>query len=146
MTEEKYSLFFKQKVKSKAFNEIINKKSNRDFKKHIFYTQLELASYLQENYFGYFFREKQYIFQCRMNDIDVKANRSWKYQDLTFKSCITNKTETQEHILLCNALLKINTKLTYLPQYSDLYSRKCDKWVKSKTVRWTPPGLFSGYI
>ena len=20
----------------------------------------------------------------------------------------------------------------------------CDKWVKSQTVRWTPPGLFSG--
>ena len=83
VTEEKYSLLCKQKVKSKAFEEMINKKSNREFNQHIFYNQLEMASYLHENGFGFSVREGQYLFQCRMNDINVKANRSWKYQDLT---------------------------------------------------------------
>ena len=107
---------------------MINKKSNHEFKKHIFYNQLEMASYLQEIDLWYSVRERQYLFQCRMNDIDVKANRSWKYEDLTCNFCnITNETETQEHILLCNALLKINTIVTYIPQYSDLYSDEIEE-------------------
>ena len=41
-----------------------------------------MADYLKENNLGYSVKEKQDLFQCRMNDIDVKENRTWKYEDL----------------------------------------------------------------
>ena len=81
-----------------------------------------MAEYLLE-YMGYSVKEKQDLLQCRMKDIDVKANRIWKYEDLTCRSCnIPNQIENQEHILICETLVNRNMKLTYLPTYRDLYS------------------------
>ena len=40
-----------------------------------------MAEYLRPNEFNISVKERQYIFQCRVSDIDVKANRSWKYED-----------------------------------------------------------------
>ena len=58
-----------------------------------------------------------------MKDIDVKANRTWKYENITCRSCNKpNQIENQEHILSCKTLLNRNMKLTYLPTYQDLYS------------------------
>ena len=41
---------------------------------------------------GLSLKERQYIFQCRVNDIDVRANQKWKCQE-TF--CITCKDSNQ---------------------------------------------------
>ena len=71
----------------------------------------------------YSMKEKQDLFQVRMKDIDVKANRTWKYEHITCRSCKKpNQIENQEHILFCKTLLNRNMKLTYLPTYQDLYS------------------------
>ena len=58
-----------------------------------------------------------------MKDIDVKAKRTWKYENITCRSCNKpNQIKNQEHILLCKSILNRNMKLTYLPAYLDLYS------------------------
>ena len=81
-----------------------------------------MANYLQEDK-GFSVKEKQSLFQCRMMDIDVKANRKWKYEDLNCRACNQpNQIENQQHILTCETLLNRNMKLTYLPTYSGLYS------------------------
>ena len=63
--------------------------------------------------------------QCRFNDIEVKADRSWKCNDLTCRSYrIPYTNKAQEHTLSCKALLDSNSQVTYLPNNRDLY---CDE-------------------
>ena len=46
-----------------------------------------MASYLKEDEFGILVKEKLNLFKCRMNDIDVKGNMTWKYDNLTCRGC-----------------------------------------------------------
>ena len=62
--------------------------------------------------------ENKWAFKCRIEDIDVKANKRWQNEDLTCLSCNTNKIETQHHIYYAN-LLESSEILTYLPNYND---------------------------
>ena len=55
-----------------------------------------MAQYLKEDNFCYSVKEKQKIFASRMADLDVKANLAI-YQ-----------SETQEHIIQCEVLIKHN--------------------------------------
>ena len=80
-----------------------------------------MAKYLQEEEF--LIKEKQHLFQCRMEDLDVKANRNWQFEKLICRSCNDpTKVETQQHILVGTALVNRNMKISYLPSYQDLYS------------------------
>ena len=57
-----------------------------------------------------------------MKDIDLRADRSWKYEDI-FCICKNIKNiETISHILACTPLINLNEKITYLPNQEDLYS------------------------
>ena len=70
-----------------------------------------------------------------MNDLDVKANRTWKYENLICCSCnIQNQIETQEHVLCCNSLVNRNMKITYLPTYRDLYSDDIEQQMYTSMV------------
>ena len=82
MTEERYKTLCKQKVKTLAFEYLMEKKSKRQNRTKLKYDSLNFAKYLQEDEFNYTIQEKQNLFKCRMNDIDVKANRTWKYDTL----------------------------------------------------------------
>ena len=65
-----------------------------------------------------------------MEEIDVKANRSWKYENLKCSACNEpNQIKNQEHILLCKALLDKNCKVTYIPSYIDLYNENIEEQV-----------------
>ena len=46
--------------------------------------------------------EQKWLFKCRVEDIDVKANHRWKYNNTVCSSCINNKIETESHILFCD--------------------------------------------
>ena len=82
-----------------------------------------MASYLRENDFGITVKEKLNLLKCRIKDIDVKENRTWKYENLTCRGCLDpNKIESQQHILLCKNLLNRNSKVSYIPTYEGLYS------------------------
>ena len=123
MSQEEFSEMCKEKVYQNAFQYLENKKNKSDKRRHIKYKHLEMAKYLQENKFGHSVKERQFLFHCRANDIDVKANRTWKYSDTNCISCPnTNTAESQIHILRCEPLLRHNDKITYLPTYEDLFS------------------------
>ena len=94
-----------------------------------------MADYLKENNLGYSVKEKQDLFQCCMNDIDVKENRTWKHEDLICRSCKEpDIIETQQHILICQGLVNRNMKITYLPTYSDLYSDNIEEQMYTSSV------------
>ena len=68
-------------------------------------------------------QERPFLFQCRMQDIDLRANRPWKYSDNFCISCKDeSKEETGLHILECKLLCDRNDKISYIPSHSDLFS------------------------
>ena len=135
MTEEGFKKLCKEKVKVKTFEYLISKQIRRKPNHLIKYERFEMAKYLQEKHLGYSVKEKQNLFQCRTNDTDVKTNKSWKYDNLTCRSCKeTNIIETQEHILVCKNLLNNNSRVTYIPTYIDLYSEDIDEQMYTSMI------------
>ena len=136
MSTEKFKGICKIKVKEKAFLYLEERKNNLKSVKHIKYSRLEMASYLKHNDFGLSTKERQYIFQCKFNDIDIRGNRKWKYQDIHCISCqIKTEVENTEHILNCKTLIAHNDLYTYIPSFSDIYSDDVeDRLYVSRTI------------
>ena len=79
--------------------------------------------YLHEDNLGYLVKEKNNLFLCRMNDLDIKENRTWKCENMICRTCNDpSQTETQQHVLICQTLVNRNMKISYIPTYTDLYS------------------------
>ena len=134
MSEEMFKNICKQKVKSLAFKYLNNKLKQRQNYSEVKYSNLNMSKYLHED-LGYTVKEKQNLFQCRMNDLDVKANRRWKYDDITCRSCKDQtKPETQQHVICCKSLVDRNMKITYLPSYSELYSEDIEQQMYTSMV------------
>ena len=74
--------------------------------------------------------EKKWMFRCRVDDIDVRGNRKWKYSNISCLSCTGNIEESQDHILLCEGLIRNSDKITYIPDYMELFTgnieEQCD--------------------
>ena len=54
--------------------------------------------------------EQKWLFQCRVEDIDIKANHQWKHNNISFSSCQKGIIETQSHIPYCDFFLGKNKK------------------------------------
>ena len=136
MTADKFKALCKTKVKFKAFEYLEENKMELKSVKHIRYDRLEMAKYLRENNWGFTNRERQYLFQCRLNDIDVRANRKWKYKEIHCISCNDKSMEeTTEHILNCATLISRNYQYTYIPSFNELYSSEVeDQIYVSRTI------------
>ena len=105
------------------------RKSENAKGKQLNYTELKMADYLLPSDTDLTIKEKKWIFKCRIDDIDVRANRRWQYEDLSCLSCNSNKAESQIHILECKPLLENSNILTYLPNYSDLFGNDLDELI-----------------
>ena len=46
-----------------------------------------MVNYLTPNTEQLLIKERKYIFTCRVDDIDVKGNRIWQYEDISCSSC-----------------------------------------------------------
>ena len=57
--------------------------------------KLKMAEYLAENESNLTIAERQFIFQCRTNYINVKANQKWKYSETHCTVC-GNRSEAWE--------------------------------------------------
>ena len=67
--------------------------------------------------------EKIWTFKCRVDEIEVKSNNTWKYDDLSCNFCFEDDMkDTQQHILICSQVLKQSEIYTHIPNYYDLYS------------------------
>ena len=94
-----------------------------------------MAEYLRPNEFNISVRERQYIFQCRVSDIDVKANRSWKYEDTQCTACKDSTIfETGRHVLECKVLLGRNDNLSYIPDYNTLFSKEIEEQIYTSRI------------
>ena len=136
MSIDKFKIICKQKVRQKSFVYLLGNKERLKSIKHIRYEKMQMAKYLRYNDFGLTTKERQYLFQCRLNDIDTRGNRKWKYEEIYCISCNDiSQVETTEHILCCSTLIENNNYYTYIPTFSDIYSEDiADQIYVSRTI------------
>ena len=112
-------------IENAAFVWLMNKNSSRTSEnkkgKHLKYTKLKMAEYLCPSNIDISIDEKKWLFKCRVDDIDLKSNRRWQYEDISCSSCNSNSEDNQEHLLICKTLLGKSQILTYIPSYSELF-------------------------
>jgi hypothetical protein len=131
----KFTKLCKMQVKLKAFEYLQNEKLNHEKVLHIKYEKLEMAKYLTANDFEYSVESRQYLFQCRVSDIQARANRPWQHEETHCISCKDiNIEETGKHILDCKVLIDQNDQISYIPQYSDLYSTEIQEQMYVSTI------------
>ena len=130
MKSETYKTICKEKIKKKAFEYLENRKSEHEKVRHIKYEKLEMAGYLKSNDLDLSVRERQFLFQCRMSDIDLRANRTWKYKDIYCIACKDeNILENGYHTLECKVLCNKSNDIRYIPRYMDLFSADIEEQV-----------------
>ena len=126
LSHDKYNTILTKQIEIAAFGWLMNKNSSRTSDnrkgKHLKYTNLKMAEYLCPSNSDISIDEKKWLFKCRVDDLDLKANRKWQYENISCSSCHSNNDENQEHLLLCKTLLGKSQILTYIPSYSELYS------------------------
>ena len=84
--------------------------------KDLTYTNLKMAEYLGPGS-DIYIDEKKWLFKCRMEDINVKANQRWQFDNIACSSCDISSDETQYHILEC----KQSEIVAYIPNYKELF-------------------------
>ena len=89
---EKFKETVKEKVVVKAFEYLIDKKNSHEKVKHIRYESLKMQPYLKATDLNMSVKERKFLFQCRVNDIDLRTNRTWKYQETYCISCKKRKS------------------------------------------------------
>ena len=118
-------------VKEHAFTELIQKHNGRvsEYARGRFlkYEDLEMQEYLMETDIDISLDEKKWIFKCRTNDVDLKANFQWKHENIWCHCCDEDTPETNEHLLHCKVLLGANEVLSYIPKYNELFSEDLDE-------------------
>ena len=120
----------KEKVKKKAFEYLQNKKKGHNKVKHIEFENLEMAGYLKSTDLELSVRERQFLFQCRVSDIDVRANRTWKYNESHCIACNDKAIEeTGNHMLECKVLCDQSNDISYIPNYRDLFSADIEEQI-----------------
>ena len=124
MTKDKFSSLLKSRIQDYAFKWLQDKKKLRISEnakgKELNYTHLEMAEYLGPDG-DMSIEEKKWLSKCRVEDIPIKANRRWKFENIICSSCDTDSDETQSHILECKTLIGPSEILTYIPNYRELF-------------------------
>ena len=120
----KFKEMLKIKVNLYAFNKLMEDKKKRtsDHAKGrlIHYNEFKIQDYFLPSEGLIPIIDKKWIFKCRVDDVNVKGNNRWKYDNISCVSC--NIPETQKHVLECMQLLGKNEKLTYIPTYEELFN------------------------
>ena len=140
MSAKKYKLIVKNHIKEKAFRYLTARKEGRQSEHSkgtlLEYSELKMSEYLSGIDTDISIEERKWLFKCRVEDIDIKGNRRWKYPDISCSSCNKNIPETQSHILICGPLLGQNEQLSYIPDYSELYQGTLDEQVYISRILW----------
>ena len=123
---EKFKDLIKEAIREKAFCDLKKRKEDRNSEnskgKLINYDEFKMADYLTNTEEDVTIEEQKWIFKCRVEDMKIKGNQRWKYEDISCPSCMTNVEETQSHILVCDFLLGKNENISYIPEYGELYN------------------------
>ena len=131
ISKERFRNIVFKHIKEHAFIELIEKKDKRVSEyargKLIKYEDLYMQEYLMETSINLTLNERKWIFKCRTNDLDLKANFQWKHENIWCISCKTDSPETNEHLLECSTLLGANEIVSYIPEYEELFSKDQDE-------------------
>ena len=112
------------------------RKSDHAKGKLLNYTEFELAEYISPKDENISIEKQKLLFCCRVEDINIKGNNRWKYEDLSCLSCKKNVEETQFHILNCSALLGKNENITYIPDYNELFTGDLTEQMYVSKILW----------
>ena len=85
----------KEKYKKNLLDRKENRKSDHAKGKLLNYTEFELAEYISPKDENITIEEQKFTFCCRVEDINIKGNNRWKYEDLSCVSCKKNVEDTQ---------------------------------------------------
>ena len=88
--------------------------------KDLKYSDLSLASYLCASEIEMSIYEKKWLYKCRIEDIDIEANRRWNNGDMICVNC-ENTEMNQRHLLECKYLSGKSEIISYIPEYNDLF-------------------------
>ena len=130
LSKGKFKRIVKEKIEIVAFNYLIGLKNKigRDGRvskiARIKYDRLEIQQYLSENKTT---KISKFIVKARACTLDIKTQKSWKYEDKTCVGCNT-KEETGDEILNCEKLGKYQENQE-IPEYNWLFSKNCEKIV-----------------
>ena len=122
----------KQKSKLAAFKYLLEKKNepNKQLKiSHIIYEDLEIQEYLLDGNRNT--KISQLIFKARTKTLDIKAWKSWKYDDNLCVGCSEN-SETIEEILNCKTYNE--TEGTEKVEYNCLFGQSQSEIFKFGSV------------
>ena len=120
----------KENIHKQAFQYLDRKKLSHEKVKHIEYKKLEMAGYLKPTELQLSTKDRQFLFQCRVSDIDVKSNRKWKYSEKHCVSCQNIAIEEMGlHILECKILSDQNDQISYIPEYEDLFGKDIEEQI-----------------
>ena len=63
-----------------------------------------------------------------MSDIDLRANRKWKYDETHCIACKDKKVqETGFHLLECKVLCERSQDISYIPNYNNLFRNEIEE-------------------
>ena len=75
ITKAKLKEMVKDKVEKFAFEKLTEKKNTRKKYANIIYDELSLATYLTDKDLKKTVQNRQFLFQCRTNEVNVKSKR-----------------------------------------------------------------------
>ena len=124
MPKVKFKEYINEKVKEAAFKYLLNRKSSRNSDrakgKLLEYSDLEMSEYLTPLDQDISINERKWLFQCRVEDIDLNTNRKWNNESPDCMNC-PNTVLDQRHLLECKYLTGKNEIISYIPTYEDLF-------------------------
>ena len=95
-----------------------NTKTGHSKVAHIEHKNLEMADYLKPNTIAIEKAKFLFLIRCRM--LDIKANFKNHYNNVLCVAC-KEASETQEHLLVCEALMDDNVVVDSFPSYNKLF-------------------------
>ena len=97
--------------------------------KHIQHEKLIMQHYLQPNQLT--ISETKFAFHTRTRMLRVRRNYGQSFQEKCCPVCKDiNAEDTQDHLLVCEALTNNNQIVDEVPEYQDLFSDRIEKFVK----------------
>ena len=124
MSKEKFKSLVRSKVQEKAFWYLTDKREGRislnSKGKELRYSELAMAPYLSASDIEMSIDEKKWLYKCRIEDIDLEANRKWNNGNIQCKYCPDTEMN-QRHLLDCQYLIEKSEIISYIPDYNELF-------------------------
>ena len=129
MSSFSFHTIVQKSVFQKALLDLTKIKLKHTKVKHIQNEKLNIQHYLQPNQFT--ISETKFAFHARTRMLRVRRNYGQSFQDKFCPVCKEiNAEDTQDHLLVCEALVNNNQMVDEVPEYPNLFREKIKKFVK----------------